>query len=350
MSTLFSQKLSKNNEIRPQEADFTEVLSTIPLTPKMLYFYGKMPENRSKNVVKLTTKRTENLDKNKLEKDGNLAGNGFGKLGSLAVGRPKTVAIVGTRKPTAYGAKIAHDLAYAAAKRGAVVVSGLAYGIDSIAHRGALEARGVTVAVLGTPIDQIYPRAHMELAGEIVRTGGCVMSEVPAGTQVGDEYLPGVKYYMKSCFLQRNRLIAGLADVVVIPEAAERSGSLNTAAHALEQGREVLAAPGDIMRPMSAGCNRLIRQGAMPYLEPADVLDLLFPPEKRSKKAQQLKLMGDTPAETAILVALRDGLEEGEAIRAKTQLLATEFSRNLTMLEIKGRIRALGMNRWLLVR
>lgn len=112
MSTLFSHFFSKNNEIRPQKADFTEVLSTIAVTPKMLYFYGKMPQNR-----------------------------------------PKSVAIVGTRKPTKYGSEIAYDLAYKAAKRGAVVISGLAYGIDSIAHRGALAAGGVTVAVLGTPID-----------------------------------------------------------------------------------------------------------------------------------------------------------------------------------------------------
>lgn len=305
MSTLFSQKLSKNNEIRPLEAKFTEVLETIALMPKMLYFYGKIPENRL-----------------------------------------KTVAIVGSRKPTAYGAEIAQNLAYQVAKRGGVVVSGLAYGIDSIAHRGALEAGGLTIAVLGTPIDQIYPRAHLGLAEEIVGQGGCVMSEIPAGTQVGEEYGLGMKYHPKTCFLERNRLISGLADVVVIPEAAERSGSLNTAAHALEQGRELFAAPGNIHSPLSKGCNRLIRQGAMPYLEPADVLDLLFPPERKKRSAKQLKLIGDTPAETAILVALRDGLMEGEQIRAQTGLAVTDFSQNLTMLEIKGRVQALGMNRW----
>ena len=119
MSILFSHFLSKNNEIRPQDADFTEVLSNIALVPKMLYFYGKIPKNR-----------------------------------------PKTVAIVGTRKPSEYGKKIAYDLAFAAAKRGAVVVSGLAFGIDSVAHRGALAADGMTVAVLGTAIDDIYPRQH----------------------------------------------------------------------------------------------------------------------------------------------------------------------------------------------
>ena len=190
MSTLFSQKTLKNNEIRPQEADFTEVLETIAVTPKKLYFYGKMPENR----LKLGTKRTYE--------------------------RPKSLAIVGTRRPTKYGEEIAYKLAFEAAKRGAVVVSGLAYGIDSVAHRGALDAGGVTVAVLGTPIDEIYPRTHVGLAERIVEAGGCVMSEVPAGTETGEEYVPGRKYYQKTCFLERNRIISGLADIVVIPEAA----------------------------------------------------------------------------------------------------------------------------------
>lgn len=296
MSTLFSQNLLKNNEIRPQEADFTEVLASIALAPKMLYFHGKIPKKRS-----------------------------------------KVVAIVGTRKPTKYGEKVAYDLAFAAAKRGAVVVSGLAYGIDSIAHRGALDAGGVTVAVLGTPIDRIYPTSHIGLAERIVATGGCVMSELA----------PGAEFIPKTCFLQRNRLISGLADVVVVPEAAERSGSLNTAAHALEQGREVLAVPGDIMRPMSVGCNRLLKQGATPCLGTADLLELLFP-TPRKKKAAQREILGDSEAETLILRAIAEGVENGEAIIERTGLEAAVFSQNITLLEIKGRVRALGMNCWAL--
>jgi len=319
MSTLFSQKTLKNNEIRPQEADFTEVLETIALTPKRLYFYGKMPENR----LKLGTKRTYE--------------------------RPKSLAIVGTRRPTKYGEEIAYKLAYEAAKRGAVVVSGLAYGIDSVAHRGALDAGGVTVAVLGTPIDQIYPRTHVGLAERIVETGGCVMSEVPAGTEMGEEYVPGRKYHPRTCFLERNRLISGLADIVVIPEAAEKSGSLNTAAHALEQGREVFAAPGDIGRPLSRGCNRLIRQGATPYLEPSDVLDLLFPSQRKKKTAQAELLFGNTEVETALLRALAAGMQDGEGMMEKSGVTTQEFNQAITMLEIKGRVRALGANQWTLV-
>lgn len=319
MSTLFSQKTLKNNEILPQEADFTEVLETIALTPKKLYFYGKMPENR----LKLGAKRTYE--------------------------RPKSLAIVGTRRPTKYGEEIAYKLAFEAAKRGAVVVSGLAYGIDSVAHRGALDAGGVTVAVLGTPIDQIYPRAHVGLAERVVEAGGCVMSEVPAGTETGGEYVSGRKYYQKTCFLERNRIISGLADVVVIPEAAERSGSLNTAAHALEQGREVFAAPGDIGRPLSRGCNRLIRQGATPYLEPEDVLNLLFPPQRRCKPAQAELLFGDTEIETSLLRVLAAGVRDGEEILSRGEVSTQDFNQAMTMLEIKGRVKALGANQWMLV-
>lgn len=296
MSILFSHFLSKNNEIRPQDSHFTEVLTSIAVVPKMLYFYGNFPENRVKSV-----------------------------------------AIVGARKPTEYGKTIAYQLAYECAKRGAVVVSGLAYGTDSIAHRGALAAGGVTIGVLGTPIDYIYPRRHFGLAEEIVKTGGVIMSELA----------PGADFYPKTSFLERNRLISGLADVVVIVEAAERSGSLNTAAHALEQGKEIFAVPGDITRLTSVGCNKLLRQGAQPYLEPRDVLEVLFPPQKkRPRTAELLLLMGDNEAETAILRTIGSGVERGEEILARTGLAAAEFNQNVTILEIKGRIMALGMNRW----
>lgn len=296
MSILFSNFLQKINEIRPQEADFTEVLESIAVTPKMLYFYGKMPEKRV-----------------------------------------KTVAIVGTRKPTKYGSEIAYRLAYEVTKRGAIVISGLAYGIDSVAARGALEAGGATVAVLGTPIDRIYPQPHIKLAAGIVEKGGAVLSEIA----------PGGKFYPKVSFLERNRLISGLADVVVIPEAAERSGSLNTAAHALEQGREVFAVPGDITRPMSRGCNKLIMQGATPYLGVEDVLNFLFPPA-RKRRRQATLLFGDTEEETQILQLVEAGCTDGEELIKRLTWSAAEFNRTVMMLEVKGRLKAMGYNQWCL--
>lgn len=143
-------------------------------------------------------------------------------------------------------------------------------------------------------------------------------------------------------------MISGLADVVVIPEAAERSGSLNTAAHALEQGREIFAVPGDITRPMSRGCNRLIRQGATPYTGVEDVLELLFPIPRRSSKRRVAEISSDTEEETAILRVLAAGVRDGEEILVRAALQAAEFNRVMTMLEIKGRVRALGANKWVM--
>ena len=305
MSTLFSHFFTKINQISPLEANFTEVLDAIALKPKKLYFYGKLPQNVSKN---------EKSD------------------------RPKTVAIVGSRHNTRYGEEVAYNLAYKLAKRGVVIISGLAYGIDSIGHRGCLDAGGTTVAVLGTPINKIYPRNHTVLAKEIIEQNGAIISE----------YAPDAKVFPKISFLERNRLISGLSDVVVVVEAAEKSGSLNTATHALEQGKTVFAVPGNITNPYSQGCNKLIKQGAIPYTEPDDILRELFPEDftKKHRRSRQAELIGDTDVETLILQALAQGLRNGEEIMEQTHLPPEIFNQTTTLLEIKGRIRALGLNNW----
>ena len=304
MSTLFSHFYSKINQISPLENNFTGVLDAIAVKPKMLYFRGKMPENMM----------DDDLTK-----------------------RPKSVAIVGTRHCTKYGEEIAYKMAFELAKRGVVVISGLAYGIDSIAHQAALDAGGVTVAVLGTPIDRIYPRAHEGLAREIVEKGGMILSE----------YAAGEKVYPKTSFLARNRLIAGLADAVVIVEAAERSGSLNTAMHALDQGKELFAVPGDITHPMSAGCNKLLKQGANPYTDIDDLLDFFFP--KRQKAGlKQMVIFGDTPEELSLMKLMHDGIKNGEEMIKKTEMPVAIFNQTITMLEIKGLVRSLGANQWML--
>ena len=315
MSTLFNNFFEKINQTSPLEHDFTEVLEAIALKPKTLYFRGKMPEN----MVKTAKSKPE----------------------QTRTGRRKTVAIVGSRHNTRYGEEVAHKLAYELAKKGVIIVSGLAYGIDSIAHRGCLDADGITVAVLGTPIDRIYPRNHLPLAKEIIKKNGAIISE----------YAPGAEVFPKTSFLERNRLIAGLADIVVVVEAAEQSGSLNTATHALDQGKTVFAVPGNITNPYSQGCNKLIKQGAIPYTEPRDVFELLFPEEylKTRKKLQKQNLIGDTDAETLILTALSEGLRSGEEIMTKTHLPPEVFNQTTTLLEIKGRLRSLGMNCWGLV-
>ena len=296
MSTLFSHFFEKINQIPPLEAKYTEVLGTIAVMPKMLYYYGKIPQKRT-----------------------------------------KTVAIVGSRHNTRYGEEVAYQLGYALAKHGVIVISGLAYGIDSIGHQAALDAGGTTIAILGTPINEIYPRNHRKLATEIIETGGAIISE----------YAPGTKVYPKTSFLERNRIISGLSDIVVVVEAAERSGSLNTATHALEQGKEVFAVPGNITSPYSQGCNKLIRQGAFPYTEPDDILRELFPEEFLARK-KKCHLKGDTDVETLILNSLASGLRSGEEIMASTKLPPEVFNQSVTLLEIKGRIRALGANAWAL--
>ena len=300
MSTLFTHFFNKINMISPQEAEFTQGLRDIALMPKTLYFYGKMPQNVSK--------------------------------------KPPVVAIVGSRHNTRYGEEVAYKLAYELGKRGVIVVSGLAYGIDSIGHRGCLDAGGITVAVLGTPIDYIYPKSHVPLAREIIEKNGAIISE----------YAPGEKVITKYSFLERNRIISGLSDIVVVVEAAERSGSLNTATHALEQGKEVFAVPGNITNPYSQGCNKLISQGATPYTEPDDILRLIFPEDyaKRHKKAKKQGLIGDNDVETAILSSLAEGLRSGDEIMRKAKLPPEVFNQSITMLEIKGRICSLGMNNW----
>jgi DNA processing protein len=170
--------------------------------------------------------------------------------GDTALLSRHAVAIVGTRKPSAYGSSVAHRLASDLAQRGLVIVSGLARGIDSASHRGALEAGGKTVAVLGSGIDVIYPSENRSLVKKIVESGAMI-SEFPLGTGPAPQNFP-----------IRNRIISGLALGVIIVEAAEYSGSLITARLALEQNREVFGVPGNITSAQSFGPNHLIKQGA----------------------------------------------------------------------------------------
>ena len=173
-----------------------------------------------------------------------------------------SVAIVGSRRATRAGRQFAETLASDLAAAGLVVVSGLAYGIDAAAHRGALAGGGRTVAVLGSGLDRVYPRAHTALAAEILDDGGALVSEYPADRSPRKHQFP-----------ERNRLISGLSLGVVIVEATTKSGSLITARMAAEQGREVMAVPGPVASPLSGGCHRLLKSGAA-LIEAAD--DVLY--------------------------------------------------------------------------
>lgn len=246
--------------------------------------------------------------------------------------RPR-VAIIGSRKPTPYGKQVTAQLANALSKAGVVIVSGLALGVDGIAHQATLEANGTTMAILPGDLEHIYPQRHTALARSILAGGGVLLSEYAACSRP-----------YKSNFVARNRLIAGLSDVVVITEAAAKSGSLHTAQFALEAGKEVFAVPGHITNLLAAGCNNLLRCGATILTSPTDVLQVL------GLAAQQTKLpVGDTPAQQSILTLLAQGISDGVALLDQSELSASIFNQELTLLEIQGRIRPLGSNHWMLI-
>lgn len=283
----------KINEITPDTHKYLQIMSVIANKPKRLYYTGNLPSERV-----------------------------------------PTLAVVGTRKPTTYGREVTATLVTDLARKGVVIVSGLALGVDALAHQAALDARGTTIAIIPSVLPHIQPSTNRDLAERIVRHGGAIICEHGAD----EPYIVG-----KWSFLERNRLVAGIADAILITEANARSGTLNTAMHALDQGKEVFVVPGNITSPQSAGCNALIRQGATPVTCAEDILAVIAPHHKAGQP--QLPL-GDTPAESAILQALSSGLRDADEIQRTTAIDAAEFTTALTMLEINGTIRPLGANQW----
>lgn len=207
------------------------------------------------------------------------------------------VGVVGSRRASTYGQNVSSMLARELAARGVTIVSGLARGIDAAAHRGALEAGGRTVAVLGTGLDEVYPRDHRKLADEILARGGAVVTQFPLGTPPVAENFP-----------YRNRIISGLSLGVVIVEASEKSGSLITARLAMEQNREVYAVPGNVTSKNSFGTNYLIKSAGAKLVQawqdvvaefPADIAAAILPPEAKNEG-------GEAPAQTRQPAALSE--------------------------------------------
>ncbi|MDQ1559974.1 MAG: processing protein [Pyrinomonadaceae bacterium] len=258
------------------------------------------------------------------------------------------VAIVGSRRCSTYGQNVASMLARDLAARGVTVVSGLARGIDAAAHRGALEAGGRTVGVLGTGVDEVYPRDHKKLSEEILTKGGALVSQFPLGTPPIPENFP-----------YRNRIISGLSLGVVLVEAAENSGSLITARLAMEQNREVFAVPGNVTSRNSFGTNYLIKGAGAKLVQqwqdvaaelPPDIAARLLPPEPSKKKAgvaarqhQEAALPADLSDGERMVMKLLSADEPVhiDALAGTSKLAVSDLSGVLLGLEMRDLIRQL---------
>ena len=282
----------KINEITPDTNKFLQVIDNIPNPPKRLFYIGSLPATRL-----------------------------------------PTLAIIGTRKPTLYGTEVTNRFAYELAQYGVVIVSGLALGTDTLAHKAALDAHGTTMAVLPCGLTTIAPRSNRDLAIKILEHKGAIISEYPEDAAVS----------WKSNMLERNRIVSGISDAILITEASARSGTLNTAAHALAQGKTVFVIPGNITSPSSAGCNNLLKQGATPVTEAKDIIEVIAPQLVRQQASLPL---GNNPLETRIIACIAGGMRDGSEIQRELGIEVGEFNSALTMLELSGAIRALGAHQW----
>lgn len=243
--------------------------------------------------------------------------------GDLSLLKTRCVAVVGSRKITAYGRRIAAKVAGRLAACGVTVVSGMAIGIDGISHRSALDAGGKTIAVLGNGLDVMYPAANRDLKKDILRTG-LLLSEYPPGTR-------GTKY----TFPQRNRIISGLSEATVVIEAGLNSGSLITAALANEQGRPVYGVPGNIDNVTSLGVNMLIRDGAQPLIAADDLLaDLQV--DRSAVVQQELKSVTGAEEQQILALLARGSEVTVDQLAAMTGLTAGRINGLVSVLEMKG--------------
>jgi DNA processing protein len=247
------------------------------------------------------------------------------------------IAVVGTRRVTAYGRQVTEDLAATLASNGVTVISGMARGVDAIAHQAALKAGGRTIAVLGSGVDRIYPPEHAQMAANIMEHGALV-----------SDYAPGTGPEAAN-FPPRNRIIAGLSLATVVVEAGETSGALITAQFAVDQGREVFAVPGSILAPQSKGANRLIAQGARPMLSARDVLDALQLTQVPQQRAVRRALPGDEIESRIMTVLTHEPLPMDE-IRNQSGLPIERVSAALVMMGLKGLVRAVGGTNYVAVR
>lgn len=280
------------NTLKFNDPGYPHPLKNIPNSPKQLFYQGTPPEQ----WLKL----------------------------------PK-IAVVGSRKISHYGRQVTQDLTGGLARCGIVIISGLAYGVDATAHLATLDAGGITVAVLPTSLDKIYPAAHSNLAKRILDQGGTLITEYPLGSRA-----------ILVNFLARNRIVSGLSDGILITEASIKSGTMHTANFALGQGKTVMAVPGNITSLTSTGCNNLIKHGATPVTGPEDVF---FALNLTPIKKKQIVFRG-RPEEEQLFKLIAAGTRSQEELVLATKLDSSSVNSALTSLEISGHVRNIGNGQW----
>jgi DNA processing protein len=249
--------------------------------------------------------------------------------GDVSVCSAPCISVIGSRQISPYGRQVIRTLIPPLVRMGLTIVSGLAYGVDGEAHRVALEMKGKCCAVLGSGLHQIYPEVHQELAENIVGSGGCIFSE----------YEPLAKPE-KYTFPERNRIIAALSPVTLVIEAGERSGTLITARHALDAGREVMVVPGDIFNNGSFGVHQLLKQGAHAITSPEDILEyyrLATPPEMIESLKPAL-----TGSPATLYTLISRGYNTLDRLQSESGLVISELYSILTVLEMDGYIHTSG--------
>lgn len=251
-------------------------------------------------------------------------------MGQMRAPWPAAIAVVGSRNPTPQGLVNARQFSRSFAQAGFTVVSGLALGVDAAAHEGALDGAGAgqlaTIAVVGTGLDRVYPRQHLDLAHRIARAG-LIASEYPLGTPP-----------LAANFPRRNRIIAALSQGTVVVEAALRSGSLITARQAAEQGKDVFAIPGSIHSPQARGCHALLKQGAKLVETAQDVLEELSPPDRVQPAPAQQPQPADRSMEKGLLGALGYDPVSLDALVARTGIAPAHLQAELLELELQGEV------------
>jgi len=238
------------------------------------------------------------------------------------------VGIVGTRHASSSGERTAHQMAARLVESGFVVVSGMAFGIDAAAHRGALDAGDGTIAVVGGGVDVPYPPSHAQLHERIAREG-LVLAEAPAGTRP-----------VRGAFPKRNRIIAALSETLIVIEAGDRSGALITSRLALELGRNVAAVPGPIDSPRHVGSNRLLAEGATFVGSIDDVLSIVGARDTKhpAEDSAETEVHVTDPTESRIVKAIRGGASDLEDLAESTKLAPRDFANALALLELSGKL------------